>query len=111
MIVFSYGIDTTVSSIKGSTAVSINAVKPSYTPSADEMNFDFITRENQKISVSIENPDLLWNDPKFNRNWNVTLVITGWNSNINRTNIALDVLYQAYRQREVNFVVSIAWFL
>lgn len=75
------------------------------------MNFDFITPDYQKISVSIDNPDVLWNDPKFNKNWNVTLVITGWNSNINRTNFALDVLYQAYRRREVNFVVSISWFL
>lgn len=91
----------------GSTAVSINAVKPSYTPSLEEMHFQFMTQDNEIISVPLAEPDTLWSHPKFNKNWNVTLVITGWNSNINRTNIALDVLYQAYRQRQVNFVVSV----
>lgn len=71
------------------------------------MNFEFITQDNDNISVSITDPEELWRHSKFRKDWNVTLFITGWNSDINETNDALEVMYAAYRLRDINFVVKL----
>lgn len=88
-----------------STAIHVNAITPTFIPNVDEMNFEMLTREHENITIPLLNPEELWTHSKFRQDWDVVLVITGWNSNINETNDALDTLYAAYRIRDTNFVV------
>lgn len=70
------------------------------------MNFEFVTQDNDNITVPFDNLELLYNHPKFHKDWNVTLLITGWNSDITEVNDATETLYAAYRLRDINFVVK-----
>lgn len=71
------------------------------------MNFMLITQDNFNITVPLKEPKSLWQHPKFNINWKVVILVTGWNSNINLTNDAIETLYEAYRCRDdYNFVVK-----
>lgn len=90
----------------GSAAVHLNAIKPTITPSVHLMNFQFLTSNDETFLIPLLEPHKLWDNPKFNRNWNTTLVVTGWNSNVNSTNAAVQTLYNAYRHRNNNFIVS-----
>lgn len=72
------------------------------------MNFELLTHSGENITIPLLEPHRLWNHPKFRQEWNVVLLVTGWNSNINETNDALDAIYSAYRERDVNFVVRIS---
>lgn len=92
--------------ITGSAALHLNAIKPNITPSVHLMNFQFLTRHGDNFLIPLLQPHKLWDNPKFNRNWNTTLVVTGWNSNINSTNEAVETLFRAYKQRKINFIVS-----
>lgn len=83
-----------------------NAIQPSITPSVHLMNFQLYTRNGKAISIPLLEPNKLWNSPAFDRTVNTTLVVTGWNSNVNSTNEAIETLHRAYRQQNVNFVVS-----
>lgn len=71
------------------------------------MNFEMLTHSGENITIPLLEPHRLWKHPKFRQDWDVVLLVTGWNSNINHTNDALDAIYSAYREREVNFVVGI----
>lgn len=84
----------------------LNAIKPTITPSVHLMNFQFFTPNGNVFSIPLLEPHKLWDNPKFNCNWNTTLVVTGWNSNVNSTNEAVQTLHNAYKQRNINFVVS-----
>lgn len=88
-----------------SAAVHVKAITPSITPNVHEMNFEMLTRNKENITIPLLNPEELWNHRMFKQDWDVVLLITGWNSNINETNDALDVLFAAYRLRKTNFVV------
>lgn len=92
-------------SFAGSAAIHLNAIKPSFTPSVHKMNFELLTHNGENVTIPLLKPEALWNHPKFNQNWDVILLVTGWNSNINETNDALDALYASYRLRDTNFVV------
>lgn len=87
-----------------STAIHVNAITPTFTPSIHKMNFEMLN-DDDNITIPLLNPEALWTHAKFHQDWDVVLVITGWNSNINETNDALDTLYAAYRKRNTNFVV------
>lgn len=88
-----------------STAIHVNAIVPSFVPHVRDMNFELLTLNAENISMPLLDPEALWMHPRFRQDWNVVLLITGWNSNINSSNEAVDVLFAAYAQREVNFVV------
>lgn len=86
--------------------MNVNAITPKYTPNINEMNFMLITPDNINITVPLKYPQILWNHPEFRMHWKVVILITGWNSNINNTNEAMDTLYEAYRCRDdYNFIV------
>lgn len=89
----------------GSAAIHLDAINPSFTPSVHRMNFELLTHSGENITIPLLEPHRLWNHPKFVQDRNIVLLVTGWNSNINETNDALDAIYSAYREREVNFVV------
>lgn len=84
----------------------LNVIKPTVTPSVHLMNFQFLTPRGDNFRIPLLEPHKLWDNPKFNRNWNTTLVVTGWNSNVNSTNEAVQTLFIAYKQRKINFIVS-----
>lgn len=66
-----------------------------------------ITRDNLNITVPLKEPHTLWHHPNFQVNLKIVILVTGWNSNINLTNDAVNVLYEAYRCRDdYNFVVG-----
>lgn len=93
--------------IVGSAAVSVDQVKPKVTPDVKNMNF-ILRIENEDHLFALTQPELLWNDGKFNRNHSLVVFVTGWTTNYNESeNSALDLIYDAYRCRgNVNFVVS-----
>lgn len=85
--------------------VHIDAVKPQVTPSVHLMNFQFFAYNGENFSIPLLQPHKLYNNSYFKPNWNITLVVTGWNSNVNSTNECLDTLLLAYKNRKSNFVV------
>lgn len=90
----------------GSTAVGVQAVKPIITPNIKSMKYLLITPDNEEIFVSLSNSKALWDHPRYRMSWKLVVVVTGWNSNINVTNEALETLYEAYRCRDnYNFVI------
>lgn len=91
----------------GSAAVSMSVVQPRFEPDVTKMNYLLITPQNQEIIVPLTDATALWQHQQFNNDLKVVVVVTGWNSNVNETNAALDTLYKAYQCRDdYNFVVS-----
>lgn len=68
------------------------------------MNYVLIT-ESENISIPINDSIRLWAHDKFNPQAKVVILVTGWTTDINETNSAADVLYDAYKTRNVNFVL------
>ena len=92
----------------GSSVITMNALKPDVSPNIEEMRFILMTPENRQLSVPLSRADVLWNHTGFRRDWKVVFMVTGWNSNINETNDALDTMYKAFQCRDdFNFIVSI----
>lgn len=93
-------------SVLGAASLSAKTVQPKFLPKVHEMNFVLLT-ESKNISVPLENPEQLWTNAEFKKDLPLVLLITGWTTNINDTNNALDTVYAAYRCRgNVNFVVN-----
>lgn len=89
----------------GSIALSANNATESYIqPKISEMNYVLIT-ESENISIPINDSIKLWAHEKFNPQAKVVILVTGWTTDINETNSAADVLYDAYKTRNVNFVL------
>lgn len=79
--------------------VANNAARPRLSPKLTEMNYILATKSNN-ASYALSNPQGLVNDVNFNKELGVTLIITGWNSDVQRGgNDALDTLVEAYRCR------------
>lgn len=96
-----------LSALLGSSAVSIHAIKPAQTPTIASMQYLLITPDNEQVFVPLDKSQTLWEHKRFRMNWKVVIVVTGWNSNINITNEALETLYEAFRCRDnYNFVVN-----
>lgn len=90
----------------GSAALSSGNIKPRTIPDMANMSYVLKIR-NQNISVPLNQPRKLWALREFNPRLPLVMVITGWTTNANDTNPALDVIWPAYRCRgNVNFVVS-----
>lgn len=84
----------------------MSVVQPRFEPDVTKMNFLLITPQNQEIIIPLTDAPSLWHHPQFNNNLKTVVLVTGWNSNVNETNAALDTLYKAYQCRDdYNFVV------
>lgn len=95
------------SSSPGSAALSANTIRPKFLPKINEMSFVLKTKT-KNISVPLEQPEQLWSNAEFNKDLPLVLLITGWTTNVNDTNNALETIYAAYKCRgNVNFVVNI----
>lgn len=90
----------------GTSAIANNLLNPQELPEMAKMNFVF-KGPNGDVAARLDESEQIWTHGDFNKRFNTVIIITGWNSNVNNTNLALDILYLAYRKREVNFVVTI----
>lgn len=87
-----------------SAALSENQVKPrdKYLPELSKMNYIF---PSNKTLIPLQSPHELWNNTLFNPSLKTEILVTGWTSNINETNNALETIWQAYKCRgNVNFI-------
>lgn len=70
------------------------------------MNFVLMTRTHN-VSIPLREADRLWHHAQFNASRPTVVLVTGWTSNINKSNSALSLVYEAFMCRGgVNFVVS-----
>lgn len=68
------------------------------------MNYIF---PSNKTLIPLQNPHELWSHALFNPSLKTEILVTGWTSNVNETNSALETIWQAYKCRgNVNFIVS-----
>lgn len=87
-----------------SIVLSANATMPDRTPNATDLNYVLLT-ETENISIPITNSVQLWKHPSFNPKYDTVVLITGWTTDINETNTAVDLLSEAYAARgNTNFV-------
>lgn len=89
------------------TAVGQEHVRSNTEPALHHLQYVLYTGDNgdDEVMVPLQRPELLWQHALFRRDWPVVVVITGWNSNVNQSNGALEVLHEAYRCRgRHNFV-------
>lgn len=65
--------------------------------------------KDQNITVPLSDPEKLWSLKEFDPKLPLVMLITGWTTNFNDSEIpTLDKIYAAYRCRgNVNFVVSL----
>ncbi len=69
------------------------------------MNYVLITGDDN-VSIPITESGNLWKHPKFDAKKKVVIMVTGWNSDINDTNTAAEVLSGAYLKRgDTNFIL------
>lgn len=100
-------IATQFSHSAGSSAISASSVQPQSTPASEAMNFVLMTRDHN-VSIPLREPDKLWRHAHFNTSRPTVVMVTGWTSNINKSNSALSLMYEAFMCRGgVNFVVSV----
>lgn len=90
----------------GSIALAANnGTEPYKQPSISEMNYVLITND-ENVSIPITESKKLWLHPKFDAKKNVVVMVTGWNSDINNTNTAAEMLSSSYLKRgDTNFVL------
>lgn len=88
-----------------SLAVAANATRPDTTPSISQLNYLLMDGSNKTL-IPIVHAEQLVTNPLFDKNKKTVILITGWASNVNGSNSAIDVIYDAYRSRgDSNFVV------
>lgn len=93
---------------KGSAALSEKQIKPKakVLPELSKMNFVLLTKDD-RYSLPINDSSKLWHHSSFNPALKTVILVTGWTSNINETNDALETIWAAYKCRgNVNFIVS-----
>ncbi|XP_063706112.1 vitellogenin-3-like [Culicoides brevitarsis] len=87
-----------------SIAIAANATKPFRTPNASEINYVLLTGD-ENVTIPLTNSVELWRHPSFDPKKKVVVLITGWKTDINETNTAVDLLSEAYLARgDTNFV-------
>ncbi|XP_058459589.1 vitellogenin-1-like [Malaya genurostris] len=88
-----------------SIAVSSNATESENSVNITEMNYILMT-ENENVSIPLLESEDLWSHWLFNDSYSTVILVTGWTSNINGSNRAIDTIFNAYRARGgYNFVV------
>lgn len=89
---------------EGSKVISLNDIVKEYHPQSDDVNYEFLTQDQDNVTIPLSDSEYLFNHPKFRMNWNVVLFVAGWNLNV--TDETITALYNAYRCRGgYNFVV------
>lgn len=70
------------------------------------MNYVLMT-DGENVTIPLLESDDLWSNPLFNDSHDTVILVTGWTSNINGSNKAIDTIYNAYRARGgYNFVLN-----
>ncbi|EDS44107.1 vitellogenin [Culex quinquefasciatus] len=88
-----------------SIALLSNATESENAVNVTEMNYVLLT-EGDNVTIPLLESDDLWSNPLFNDSHDTVILVTGWTSNINGSNKAIDTIYNAYRARGgYNFVV------
>lgn len=92
--------------MSGAAALTADSIRPKFLPEITNMYFVLKTKW-KDISVPLEQPEKLWTNDEFNKDLPLVLLITGWTTNFNDPNSALDTIYNAYKCRgNINFVVN-----
>lgn len=82
-----------------------NSTEPYQQPKMEEMNYVLFT-ESENISIPITESIKLWKHEKFDPKKNVTIMVTGWTTDIDEENAAAGVLGKAYMSRgDTNFIL------
>ncbi|KFB44439.1 hypothetical protein ZHAS_00012224 [Anopheles sinensis] len=69
------------------------------------MNYILMTEDNN-VTIPLLESDDLWMNELFNKSCDTVVLVTGWTSNVNEPNRAIDTIYNAYKARGgYNFVV------
>lgn len=93
-----------------SMAMSNRSVQPKASPDIVRMNFVLMTPD-KNYSIGLREAHRLWHHAAFNQSRPTVVMVTGWTSNVNKTNTAMNVMYDAYKCRGgVNFLVSVCVF-
>ncbi|XP_053672840.1 vitellogenin-1-like [Anopheles nili] len=88
-----------------SVALLSNATASENSVNITEMNYILMTGDNN-ITIPLLESDDLWMDELFNKSHDTVILVTGWTSNVNEPNRAIDTIYNAYKARGgYNFVV------
>lgn len=88
-----------------SIAVATNATESEDSVNITAMNYVLMTGA-ENVTIPLLESDDLWKNPLFNPSHNTVILVTGWTSNINGSNRAIDTIFNAYQARGgYNFVV------
>lgn len=86
-------------------AVSANATESENSVNISALNYVLMTGS-ENVTVPLLDSDALWSYPLFNDSQYTVILVTGWTSNINGSNRAIDTIFSAYQARGGNnFVV------
>ncbi|XP_058831463.1 vitellogenin-1-like [Topomyia yanbarensis] len=88
-----------------SIAVTANATESENSVNITEMNYILMTGS-ENVTIPLLESDDLWSHSLFNDSYDTVILVTGWTSNINGSNRAIDTIFNAYQARGgYNFVV------
>ncbi|XP_050091075.1 phospholipase A1-like [Anopheles aquasalis] len=88
-----------------SVALLSNATQSENSVNITDMNYVLMT-EDDNVTIPLLESDDLWSHDQFNKKFNTVILVTGWTSNINEPNRAIDTIFNAYKARGgYNFVV------
>uniref|UniRef100_A0A182MNQ1 Uncharacterized protein n=1 Tax=Anopheles culicifacies TaxID=139723 RepID=A0A182MNQ1_9DIPT len=88
-----------------SVALLSNATASENSVNITDMNYILMTEDNN-VTIPLLESDDLWINELFNKSYDTVILVTGWTSNVNEPNRAIDTIYSAYKARGgYNFVV------
>lgn len=88
-----------------SVALLSNATASENAVNITDMNYILMT-EDTNVTIPLLESEDLWMNELFNRSSDTVILVTGWTSNVNEPNRAIDTIYNGYRARGgYNFVV------
>uniref|UniRef100_A0A182QP72 Lipase domain-containing protein n=1 Tax=Anopheles farauti TaxID=69004 RepID=A0A182QP72_9DIPT len=88
-----------------SVALLSNATASENSVNITDMNYILMTEDNN-VTIPLLESDDLWRNELFNKSYDTVILVTGWTSNVNEPNRAIDTIYNAYKARGgFNFVV------
>lgn len=88
-----------------SIALSANGTVSKITPNVNDMKLIFFT-EQDNISIPLLESQKLWEHSSFKPSNNLTILVTGWTTDLSEQDTTVDTVLNAYRARgEHNFVV------
>lgn len=94
-----------INCFEGSLAITSESTRSLIPADVNKINYVLLT-ETENISFPITDAPQLWKNPNFNPNNDVAIFITGYKSEINHKNRAIDGVWDAYRYRGgINFII------